>query len=148
MRAGNPAASQDGIGLVASREYRVMTYNFGGRQPGFCTNPTRDKVLCEKLMGDVLIIIQRCDDVLLQEVNAQWAACIIAFFPGHWSTYYAKAPTLLTCWNSNLMGQPTKTQECRVFPNAEHTNSAARGWRTWTLALARAQWLPAPRSDR
>ena len=136
MRAGNPAASQDGVDLAASREYRVMTYNFGGRQLGFCTNPTREKALCEKLIGDVCIIAQPCEVVLLQEVNAQWAACIIALFPGCWSTYYAKAPTLLTCWNSNVMGQPAKTQECRMFPNPEHTNNPARGWRTWTLALA------------
>ena len=148
MRAGKPAASQDGIDLVASREYRVMTYNFGGRQPGYCSNPARERVLRKKLETDVLLITQRCDVILWQEVNEQWAANIIALFPGCWSGYYAKDPTLLTCWNSDVMGQPTKTQECRMFPNPEHNACSYRGWRKWTLALARAQWLPAPRSDR
>ena len=125
-----------------------MTYNFGGRQPGYCTNPAKEKALCDKLERDLLIIVQGCDVILWQEVNDKWAACIISLFPGCWSTYYAKDPTLLTCWNSDAMGNPTKTQECRMFPNPEHTKNPVRGWRTWTLALARAQWLPAPHSDR
>jgi hypothetical protein len=71
MTAGKPAASQDGIDLVAPREYRVMTFNFGGRQPGYCSNPAREKVLRNKLETDVLLIIQRCDVILWQEVNDQ-----------------------------------------------------------------------------
>ena len=65
-----------------------MTYNFGGRQSGFCTSQAKDRALIEKLGHDVPIIIERCDVVLFQEANDKWAPSIISSFPGTWSTYY------------------------------------------------------------
>ena len=96
-----------------------MTYNFDGRQSGFCSSPVKEITLLEKLGHDVPITFERCYVVLFQEVNAEWAPNIVASFPGTWSTYYAKENTLLTCWNSDVMGKPTKCQQCRMFPDPE-----------------------------
>ena len=124
-----------------------MTYNFGGRQSGFCSSPVKEITLLEKLGHDVPIIIERCDVVLFQEVNAEWAPNIVASFPGTRSTYYAKEPTLLTSWNLDAMTKPTTFQQCRIFPDPEFNNRSTKGWCTWTLALARARWPPAPRGN-
>ena len=79
-----------------------MTYNFGGRQSGFCSSPVKEITLLEKLGHDVPIIIERCDVVLFQEANAEWAPNIVASFPGTWNLYFAKEPTLFTCRNSDV----------------------------------------------
>ena len=113
MTACNPAASQDGIDLAASREYRVMTYNFGGRQSGFCSSPAKERTLLEKLGHDVPTIIERCDVVLFQEVNAEWAPNIVASFPGTWNLHFAKEPTLFTCRNSDVR----QTDEMSAMPH-------------------------------
>ena len=138
MRDRNPAASQDRTNLAASRKYRVMTCNFGGRQPGFCSSPAKERTLLEKLGHDVTIILERCDVALLQEVNAERARNVVASFPGTWSTHYAREPILLTCWNSDAMGKPMKCQQCRMFPDPE--SWASRWHRRLCQTNFRKRW--------